>query len=75
MQPHIEFDREKIRKDFGSLPKFAKAYGISFGVLRYRLDNPYYIRMLVSDKVFRAFEQMEKDGYVRIVKWLQKPNP
>ncbi|WP_163534082.1 hypothetical protein [Helicobacter suis] len=76
MQPHMKFDREKIKKDFGSLPKFAKAYKISFGMLRYRLDNPYYVRMLISDKVFNAFELMQKDGYVQIVSgFKQKTNP
>ncbi|WP_163565136.1 hypothetical protein [Helicobacter suis] len=74
MQPHIKFNRDLIKKDFGSLPKFAKAYKISFGMLRYRLDNPYYVRMLISDKAFQAFKLMQKDGYVQIVSGL-KTNP
>ncbi|WP_163534085.1 hypothetical protein [Helicobacter suis] len=56
----------KLEKILEVLPKFAKAYKISFGILRYRLDNPFYNRMLVSDKAFEAFRSMEADGYARI---------
>ncbi|WP_163555834.1 hypothetical protein [Helicobacter suis] len=67
MQPYIEFNRDKIKARFGSLPKFAAYYGITYGVVRYRIDNPYYNRMFLADHTFRIFKQMEKDGYLKIV--------